>query len=97
VGIDLLEKVQPKLLRRGSFVTPAATGTHSHPGLREKLVALLIEHNGNVSSVSKALSVSRARLYRWLESHELSADSFRKSAEARSLREPDASQHRGSR
>lgn len=56
----------------GSAQSPA----HQQPR-REKLVALLEEHRGNVSAVARALGKDRVQIRRWLKHFELEAKSFR--------------------
>lgn len=44
---------------------------------REELVALLLRHGGNISSVARAMGRSRRQIDRWLEGAELDVSQFR--------------------
>ena len=46
--------------------------------LRAELVALLRQHDGNVSAVAKTMGKGRMQIHRWLKRFELELDSFRK-------------------
>jgi DNA-binding NtrC family response regulator len=54
-----------------------AKGRDPPPG-RAQLEALLRRHGGVVSEVARAVSRSRAQVYRWLEHHGLDAETFRR-------------------
>ena len=55
--------------------TPAAS---DDAALRAELVALLREHNGNVSAVARAVGRSRVQVHRWLRRFRVTAASFRR-------------------
>jgi DNA-binding NtrC family response regulator len=46
--------------------------------LRERLVALLTSHGGNVASVARALSKGRMQIHRWARRFHLDLDAFRR-------------------
>jgi DNA-binding NtrC family response regulator len=45
---------------------------------RERLVALLREHDGNISAVARAMGSARAQIHRWLRRYELDPAAFRR-------------------
>ena len=45
---------------------------------REKLVALMREHKGNVAAVARAMGKARMQIQRWLKRYDIDAESFRK-------------------
>jgi hypothetical protein len=68
----------PDALRRPTApaVLDAAPGTED-ASLHERLIALLIEHHGNVVAVAKALRVRRTQVYRWLRRFDIKLAQFR--------------------
>jgi len=45
---------------------------------REKLVALLREHKGNIAAVARTMGKARMQIQRWLKRHQIDPESFRK-------------------
>jgi transcriptional regulator with GAF, ATPase, and Fis domain len=48
--------------------------------LRERLVALLTQHAGNVSAVARAMGKARMQIHRWIKRFELNLDDYRRPA-----------------
>jgi transcriptional regulator with PAS, ATPase and Fis domain len=44
---------------------------------REKLIELLIQHQGNVSAVARTLGKARVQVRRWLVRHQINPDRYR--------------------
>ncbi|WP_394825107.1 sigma 54-interacting transcriptional regulator [Pendulispora albinea] len=59
-------------------LAPAAAPEHPKNGERERLIALLREHRGNIRRVAEALATSRAQVHRLLDRHALDAAEFRR-------------------
>jgi transcriptional regulator with PAS, ATPase and Fis domain len=45
---------------------------------REKLVAMMREHKGNVAAVARTMGKARMQIQRWLKRYDIDAESFRK-------------------
>ena len=60
---------------------PAPTSMAPEPsaddGLRDRLVALLHEHRGNVAAVGRALGKAPAQIHRWMHRFRIDPDTFR--------------------
>ncbi|HEV7556507.1 MAG TPA: sigma 54-interacting transcriptional regulator [Kofleriaceae bacterium] len=57
---------------------PAPEPEHDNPEeLRERLVRLLTEHQGNVLAVSKVMGARRTQIYRWVHRFGIRVDQFR--------------------
>ncbi|MDX2055397.1 MAG: sigma 54-interacting transcriptional regulator [Polyangiaceae bacterium] len=63
--------------RRAQVSSEEEGGNIEPPIARSELRARLRAHNGNLSGLTKDLSVHRTQLYRWLEQYGLSPDEFR--------------------
>jgi DNA-binding NtrC family response regulator len=60
----------------GTTVSTKAAATTAPPD-RDGLVALLQKHRGNVLRIAQETGRSRKQVYRWLEQHDLDAETFR--------------------
>src|SRR5215813_9135231 len=58
--------------------TPASGKQSDDDAQREKLVELLVEHDGNVSAVARALGKARVQVRRWLARHVIDPNQYRK-------------------
>jgi len=65
----------PEAVQRGAAAAPAPPST-SAPS-RDELIALLEEHDGNVSAIARALGKARVQIQRWLKHYGLSAAEHR--------------------
>ena len=62
---------------------PSPPGAADEPGdLRQRMVVLLTEHRGNLASVARAMSTSRAQVHRLLKRAGLTPGDFRRGREA---------------
>jgi transcriptional regulator of acetoin/glycerol metabolism len=72
---DLPEAVRsPKA--RAAEATPPAFSEASRQDLRERLVATLEAHSGNIAAVAQVMRTSRTQVYRWLKRFEIDAAAF---------------------
>ncbi|WP_224249339.1 sigma 54-interacting transcriptional regulator [Hyalangium gracile] len=74
-----LEHLPPELRAEPSKPKPGPTPPEPAPpdAERDRLLALLREHQGNVSRIAQALETSRAQVHRLFKRHGLEPDSFR--------------------
>jgi hypothetical protein len=66
---------------RGVAAQGAAAASDDAPGedrLRTELVALLTEHNGNISLVARTMGKGRMQIHRWLKRYGLDPSGFRR-------------------
>jgi transcriptional regulator of acetoin/glycerol metabolism len=69
----------PDSMRQQQAAAPPAPPPDAEPDeLRDRLIALLTEHRGNVLAVSKALEARRTQVYRWIRRYKLDVDTFRR-------------------
>jgi transcriptional regulator of acetoin/glycerol metabolism len=71
-GSSLLAKHLPE-----DIVRDLASHDAVHEPTHDELFALLRRHRGNISAVAGHFSKDRKQVYRWMEKHGLSLDSFR--------------------
>jgi DNA-binding NtrC family response regulator len=58
---------------------PAASGPEEPPvPTRDELVALLRTHDGRIADVARAVGRSRKQVYRWIDSHGIDVEGFRR-------------------
>jgi transcriptional regulator of acetoin/glycerol metabolism len=57
---------------------PAAPAEDDPAELRDRLVAMLAQHGGNVSAVARAMGKARMQIHRWIKRFELSLDDYRR-------------------
>jgi transcriptional regulator with GAF, ATPase, and Fis domain len=64
----------------GRPAPPAALASRVAGGdpLRERLVALLHEHHGNVAAVARTMGKARMQIQRWMKRYDVDARSFRR-------------------
>jgi transcriptional regulator with PAS, ATPase and Fis domain len=78
-----LDPVADRLVTRPSPVPPSAPAApeaaraEPRPPTREELIALLRQHEGNISHVARAAGRSRRQVDRWLLQYELGSKDFR--------------------
>ncbi len=68
----------PETLRSDAKAIAVVETQREADRLRERLVALLQRHEGNVSAVAKAMGKGRMQIHRWIKRFELELASFRK-------------------
>jgi transcriptional regulator of acetoin/glycerol metabolism len=79
-----LSHLPPAVARALDFEDPAADPSFIPPlssdeaELRDRLVALLKRHRGNVADVARALGKARMQIHRWLRRFEVDPDVYRK-------------------
>jgi DNA-binding NtrC family response regulator len=61
----------------GSSSASARPLSEEDVAIRERLVALLTEHHGNISAVSRAMSKARMQIQRWIRRFNLDPDQYR--------------------
>ncbi|HMG22340.1 MAG TPA: hypothetical protein VK607_13505, partial [Kofleriaceae bacterium] len=59
----------PELQRADLHLEPVAAPPGAGTATRDRLLALIDEHGGNLSAVARALTTSRAQLHRLLQRH----------------------------
>jgi DNA-binding NtrC family response regulator len=62
---------------RAAPADPAAPSASEDAAARDRLVAMLIEHKGNVSAVARAVGKARMQVQRWLKRYALDPERYR--------------------
>ena len=73
----LIERAHLIERNMGLLPSPDEEGLAKPEELRERLVALLIRHNGNVSHVARDMGKARVQIHRWMQKLSIDVDAYR--------------------
>jgi transposase-like protein len=58
-------------------VQPAASVASADDALRDRIIALLHEHRGNVTAVARSMGKAPAQIHRWMHRFRIDPDVYR--------------------
>jgi transcriptional regulator with GAF, ATPase, and Fis domain len=83
VALAVADAIEPQHLPAELFAppTPPSTPPASAPSpdlvLRDRIIALLHEHRGNVTAVARVLGKAPAQIHRWMHRFQIDPDTYR--------------------
>jgi len=76
-GVGLADETVPATAARPARATKRERPRRGPPPTRDELDAILRQHRGNISAISRATGRSRKQVYRWLDEMGLTLDDYR--------------------
>ena len=76
-GVIDIEDLSPLLASESAALPPRPAGASPEDALREQLISMLREHQGNIAAVARAMGKARMQIQRWIKRYGLTLDEFR--------------------